>query len=60
MNVVTITKRRIAETVFLVGSRNSMVELQTIQSKLLIILLSLCLIILAIVADIIGIAFTEE
>jgi hypothetical protein len=37
-----------------------MVELQTIQSKLLIILLSLFLIILAIVADIIGIAFTEE
>ncbi len=37
-----------------------MLELQTIQSKLLIILLSLFLIILAIVADIIGIAFTEE
>jgi len=37
-----------------------MVELQTIQSKLLIILLSLFLMILAIVADIIGIAFTKE
>jgi hypothetical protein len=44
----------------LVGGRNSIVDLQTIQSKLLIILLSLFLIILAIVADIIGIAFTEE
>ena len=44
----------------LVGGRNSIVDLQTIQSKLLIILLSLFLIILAIVADIIGIAFTED
>ena len=44
----------------LVGGRNSIVDLQIIQSKLLIILLSLFLIILAIVADIIGIAFTEE
>ena len=44
----------------LVGGRNSIVDLQTIQSKLLIILLSLFLIILAIVADIIDIAFTEE
>ena len=37
-----------------------MVVLQTIQSKLLIILLSLFVIILAIVGDIIGIAFIEE
>jgi hypothetical protein len=44
----------------LVGGRNSIVDLETIQSKLLIILLSLFLITLAIVADIIGIAFTEE
>ena len=44
----------------LVGGRNSIVDLQIIQSKLLIILLSLFLIILAIVADIIGIAFKEE
>ena len=44
----------------LVGGRNSIVDLQTIQSKLLIILLSLFLITLAIVADIIGIVFTEE
>ena len=44
----------------LVGGGNSIVDLQTIQSKLLIILLSLFLITLAIVADIIGIAFTEE
>ena len=44
----------------LVRGRISIVDLQTIQSKLLIILLALFLIILAIVADIIGIAFTEE
>ena len=44
----------------LVGGRISIVDLQTIQSKVLIILLSLFLIILAIVADIIGIAFTKE
>jgi hypothetical protein len=37
-----------------------MIDLQTIQLKLLVILLSLFLIILAVAADIVGIVFNQE